>query len=324
MSSSLTIPESFGKCWRAQVDTSPSPCIVLAYVQKAGTSVQAGDRYMGKEAMLKTLEAKEARLREIIAELQRVAVAFSGGVDSSYLLSVCVDVLGPTRVVALTADSPLLPRAELATAKEVALLLGVEHRVIPVNDLEIPEVAGNDERRCYYCKRARFALLIKHLGEVGRAQLLHGENVDDALDYRPGSLAARELGVRAPLAEAGLTKAEIRQLSKQRGLPTWDQPPAACLATRFPYNTPLTHEGLERVEQAEERVRQATGVRMVRVRDHYPVARIEAAAEEIARLAAPDMRAIISEYLHALGYRYVTLDLDGYRMGSFNVSSTEP
>lgn len=271
-----------------------------------------------------SLATQEARLREIISGFQRVAVAFSGGVDSSYLLSVCIDALGPERVIALTADSPLLPRAELATARQVARLLGAQHRVILSDDLAIPEVAGNVERRCYYCKRARFAALISLLSETKGTQLLHGENADDALDYRPGTAAAHELGVRAPLAEAGLTKAEIRALSRQRGLPTWNHPPAACLATRFPYNTPLTREGLERVEQAEDWLHQATGARLVRVRDHHPIARIEASAEEITRLATPEVRAAISERLHALGYRYVTLDLDGYRMGSLNATSTTP
>jgi len=271
-----------------------------------------------------SLATKEARLREIICGLQRVAVAFSGGVDSSYLLSVCIDVLGPERVIALTADSPLLPRAELATAQQVAQLLSVQHRIVPSDDLGIPEVAGNVERRCYYCKRTRFAALISLVSVASGTQLLHGENADDAHDYRPGSLAARELGVRAPLAEAGLTKAEIRELSKLRGLPTWDHPPAACLATRFPYNVPLTREGLERVEQAEEWLRRETGTKLVRVRDHHPIARIEAGVEEIAHLATPEVRAAISGRLHALGYKYVTLDLDGYRTGSLNVTSTSP
>ena len=271
-----------------------------------------------------SLAAKEARLHEIISGFQRVAVAFSGGVDSSYLLSACIDVLGSERVIALTADSPLLPRAELATAQQVAQLLGAQHRIVLSDDLGIPEVAGNVERRCYYCKRARFVALISLVGEASGTQFLHGENSDDAHDYRPGSLAAHELGVRAPLAEAGLTKAEIRELSKRRGLTTWDHHPAACLATRFPTNTSLTREGLERVEQAEERLRQATGLRLVRVRDHYPIARIEAGAEEVAHLASPEVRAAVSEQLHALGYRYVTLDLDGYRMGSLNVTSTTP
>jgi len=286
----------------------------------SGLSPSYGADAVSEEVKTERLKAKETRLKEIIAAFPRVAVAFSGGVDSSYLLAACIDVLGPRRVVALTADSPLVPRAELATAREVARLLGAEHRVISSDDLAIPEVAGNIGRRCYYCKRARFALLIKLAGEAGGAQLLHGENADDALDYRPGSQAAQELGVRAPLAEAGLTKADIRQLSKERGLPTWNHPPAACLATRFPYDVPLTREGLERVERAEEWLRQTIGLKLVRVRDHYPVARIEAEAEEIVRLARPEVRSAISEHLRALGYRYVALDLDGYRTGSFNVS----
>jgi pyridinium-3,5-biscarboxylic acid mononucleotide sulfurtransferase len=264
------------------------------------------------------LRAKEARLHAIIGELGRVAVAFSGGVDSSYLLSACLDVLGRDRVLALTADSPLLPRAELETAREVAHLLGAEHRVVPFDDLAIPEVAANVSLRCYYCKRARFEALLALAKEANGAHLLHGENADDHLDYRPGMLAARELGVRAPLAEAGLTKAEIRQLSHRKGLPTWHHPAAACLATRFPTDTRLSREALERVEQAELRLAHILGSWHLRVRDHYPIARIELAPDELALAASTDTRDAIAEGLHALGYRYVTLDLDGYRTGSMN------
>ena len=147
---------------------------------------------------------------------------------------------------------------------------------------------------------------------------MHGENADDSKDYRPGSTAASELGIRAPLAEAGLTKPEIRELSRRLGLPTWDHPPAACLATRFPYGTPLTREGLERVEQAERLVRAILGPYLVRVRDHYPMARIEVPADQIARLATEGLRDRIVEGLQALGYRYIALDLHGYQMGSMN------
>lgn len=264
------------------------------------------------------LQAKVARLRELIAGYGRVAVAFSGGVDSSLLLAFCVDVLGADRVVALTADSPLLPRAELAMAERIAQLLGARHRIVPFDDLAIPEVAANPPRRCYYCKRARFEALLALLRETDGAQLVHGENADDHLDYRPGSLAAQELGIPAPLALAGLGKAEIRILARQRGLPNWDYPSAACLASRFPYGTPLTREGLGRVEQAEVRLQEILQQRQVRVRDHFPLARIEVAPEEVARVAAPELRTTISAALHALGYRYVTVDLDGYRMGSLN------
>jgi len=154
--------------------------------------------------------------------------------------------------------------------------------------------------------------------------LVHGENADDADDYRPGAVAARELGVRAPLAEAGLTKADIRVLSRRRGLPTWDHPAAACLASRFPYGTPLTREGLERVERAERAVREATGLSRVRVRDHFPVARLEVPPEAIARLAEPALRRRVHDSVMAAGYRYVALDLRGYRTGSLNEGIEKP
>jgi pyridinium-3,5-biscarboxylic acid mononucleotide sulfurtransferase len=264
------------------------------------------------------IERRERRLFAILSGLGRVAVAFSGGVDSSYLLAAAIDALGRDRVVALTADSPLLPRAERDTAVEVAQLLDAEHRLIPFDDLAIAGVVENSPQRCYHCKRARFEALRALAAETDGAVLVHGENVDDADDYRPGAVAARELGVRAPLAEAGLTKADIRALSRRRGLPTWDHPAAACLASRFPYGTPLTREGLERVERAERALQVVTGLRQVRVRDHHPVARIEVPPDDIARLAAPDMRQRVHDEVMAAGYRYVALDLLGYRTGSLN------
>ncbi|HSJ58986.1 MAG TPA: ATP-dependent sacrificial sulfur transferase LarE [Anaerolineae bacterium] len=262
-------------------------------------------------------------LRGILARHHRVAVAYSGGTDSSYLLAACADVLGAGHVLALTADSPLMPRAELAAARALAHDLGVRHVVLPHDDLAVEQVVANPPDRCYHCKFTRFDRLIELARAEGLEPLLHGENADDAADYRPGSRAAVELGVQAPLRDAGLTKAQIRSLSRARGLPTWDRPADACLASRFPYGTRLTREGLARVEAAEEALRELWRVRQVRVRDHLPVARIELPAADIARVAHPGPRQAAVDALRALGYHYVTLDLAGYRMGNLNVGLTE-
>jgi uncharacterized protein len=262
--------------------------------------------------------AKAAHLRQILTELGSVAVAYSGGTDSSYLLAVCVEVLGTDHVLALTADSPLLPRRELAEARALAGQLGARHLVLPSDELANPCIAANPPDRCYHCKFNRFEALLQVARAEGLAHLLHGENADDAGDYRPGSRAADELGIRAPLRKAGLTKADVRALSKESGLPTWSKPSDACLASRFPYGTPLTAEGLARVEAAEEALRRAWGLRQLRVRDHFPVARLEVPPEEIARLAQAEARTVAVDQLRALGYRYVALDLAGYRMGSLN------
>lgn len=264
------------------------------------------------------VRARAMQLREMITGLGSVAVAYSGGTDSSYLLAVCREVLGRERVLALTADSPLTPRAELAGARALAAQLDARHIVLPSDDLANPGIVANPPDRCYHCKFSRFGALLDVARAEGLAHLVHGENADDAADYRPGSLAAEELGVRAPLREVGLTKADVRALSRELGLPTWDRPANACLASRFPYGTPLTAKGLARVEAAEEALRHAWGLQQLRVRDHHPVARLEVPAEDIARLAQPEARAIATEALRTLGYRYVALDLAGYRMGSLN------
>jgi uncharacterized protein len=263
-------------------------------------------------------ETNPARLHRIVAGLGSVAVAFSGGTDSTYLLAVCLDVLGTDRVLALTADSPLTPRTELAEARALATRLGALHRVLISDDLANPAIVANPPDRCYHCKLARFEKLLDVARSEGFSHLVHGENADDAADYRPGSRAASELGVRAPLREAGLSKADVRLLSKARALPTWDKPSNACLASRFPYGTCLTAEGLARVEAAEELLHHDWNIRQVRVRDHYPVARVEVPPEEIAHLAQPENRAAAVAALRKLGYRYVALDLAGYRMGSLN------
>jgi len=265
-----------------------------------------------------TTSRKASRLREIIGELGSVAVAFSGGTDSTYLLAVCLDVLGQDRVLALTSDSPLMPRAEMEEARALAAQLGAHHLVLPSDDLANPSIAANQPDRCYHCKFDRFTALWQVTRSEGLSCLLHGENADDTADYRPGSQAARELGVRAPLREAGLTKAEIRRLSRQRGLPNWNRPANSCLASRFPYGTALSRQALSRVEAAEQLLRRELGLSQLRVRDHFPIARLEVPPGEIARLARPENRAAVVKGLRALGYRYITLDLEGYRLGRLN------
>jgi uncharacterized protein len=271
-----------------------------------------------RQTLPQHLKAKATRLRSIIAGLGNVAVAYSGGTDSSYLLAVCLDVLGTDRVLALTADSPLTPRGELADARTLAAQLNARHRVLPSDDLANPAIVANPPDRCYHCKFSRFEELLAIARAEGLAHLVHGENADDAGDYRPGTRAAEELGVRAPLREAGMAKADVRALSRERDLPTWNRPANACLASRFPYGTRLTASALARVEAAEELLRLLWDLRQLRVRDYYPVARVEVPPDEIARVAQPGTRTIAVEELRSLGYRYVTLDLSGYRMGSLN------
>jgi uncharacterized protein len=264
------------------------------------------------------LQRKQSRLREIVSPMGSVAVAYSGGTDSAFLLSICLDLLGAGNVLALTADSPLTPRSEMQAARALAAELGARHRILASKDLSIEEIVANPPDRCYHCKFHRFDALLETAHEEGLGHLLHGENADDVTDYRPGSRAAEELGVRAPLREAGLTKADVRTLSRDRGLASWNKPANACLASRFPYGTRLTPEGLARVEAAESMLQQAWGIGQIRVRDHFPVARLEVPSEWIERLAHAKEREFVLAKLRSLGYRYVTLDLEGYRMGSLN------
>ena len=259
------------------------------------------------------LVSKEEVLRDHLAHLPAALVAYSGGVDSAVLMAVAHEVLGP-RVTAVTAVSPSLSSFELRAAGSLARERGWDHLFVETNEGEREEYARNDPQRCYWCKTELFEVLGPLAADRG-ATLLVGTNEDDLADHRPGLRAAREHDVDAPLADAGLTKQEVRELARALGLEVADKPASPCLASRFAYGVRVTQEGLERVERAEEIVREL-GFKEFRVRDHGELARIEVPAGEIERAAT--MRAELSERLSDLGYRFVTLDLGGFRSGSLN------
>ncbi|RKY02493.1 ATP-dependent sacrificial sulfur transferase LarE [Candidatus Poribacteria bacterium] len=260
---------------------------------------------------------KLERLRDIVRGLESVLVAFSGGVDSTFLLKVCLDVLGRENVLAVTAESELYPREEVEGARTLAESLGARWRLIRTDELCNEAFASNPPERCYYCKMELFSKLKEIAGEEGLKHVVDGSNADDVGDWRPGMRAAEELGIVSPLKEAGLGKEEIRKLSKEMGLPTWDKPSMACLASRFPYGHRITPEELRMVGEAERFIR-GLGFKQVRVRHHGKLARIEVEPSGIERLASAGIRERVARKLKELGYTWVTVDLQGYRTGSMN------
>lgn len=266
--------------------------------------------------MIPTLPNKLLRMQQLLKEMDSVLVAFSGGIDSSLVLKIAHDSLGP-RAVAVTAVSPTFPEIELETARRVGREIGARHLIVETDQLAIPDFVRNDAGRCYHCKTDLYQALQKLQLELDMGAMVDGTNLDDLDDDRPGIAAAREWGVRSPLVEAELSKAEVRTLAKELGLSNWDKPAAACLSSRIPRGTVITREKLTRVEQAEALLFQE-GFRQFRVRDHGEIARIEVAEEELSRWLAPERRTRISAQLKVLGFRFVTLDLEGYRRGSAN------
>jgi pyridinium-3,5-biscarboxylic acid mononucleotide sulfurtransferase len=262
------------------------------------------------------LDAKQTKLFSVLRGLDRVMVAYSGGADSAYLAWAAHQALG-ANALAVTADSASIPQSHKRDAEAFVRQFGIPHEYIETREFENPDYLKNDPNRCFHCKDELFTRLEEVGRERGIPNIIYGVNADDLGDYRPGQNAAGLHKVKAPLVDAGLRKAEIRELSRMAGLPTWDRPASACLSSRIPYGTPVTIENIKTVERGEEEVK-ALGFRQFRVRYHGELVRLEIARDELGRALTPDMARQFTGIFKALGFKYVTLDLEGYRQGSLN------
>ena len=245
-----------------------------------------------------------------------VIVAFSGGVDSTLLAAVSKQLLGE-KTLAVTAVSPSLSPAEFDEARQTAIRIGLNHRIIKTSEIERQDYQTNDPNRCYFCKDELYSILKTLASDEGYKYVVNGANTDDLGDFRPGLKAAEQHGVRSPLVEAGIDKKDVRELSKTMNLPTWDKPSQACLSSRIPYGTPVSIEALDRIAKAEDFLRKL-GFEQVRVRHHGPVARIEVEPQDIHRLIAKEVNREIAKHFRSIGYTYTTVDLEGFRSGSMN------